>query len=271
MATKTKTKTKPTAIDQAKTPLLAAIGAGDFALNSVRGAVTDARSRAEERVETTRDRVSAIPDEIDELRSKLAPEELRRVAEAYVQAAASIYVSLAERGEEAVSRVRKQPQVEQAFERAEGARGDAKDLTDEVLGTVARQTRSVGERAARATERVTSRATSAAGKAGAAAAEAGDEVAHDIRSTTRKAANRTSAPKGSNTTNAPTAVAKKTTAARTATAAKATTARKTTARKAAATKTAATKTADTATGTAADAKDTAVAAQREATEATTGN
>ncbi len=264
------TKSKPTAIDQAKTPLLAAIGAGDFALNSVRGAVTDARSRAEERVETTRDRVSAIPDEIDELRSKLAPEELRRVAEAYVQAAASIYVSLAERGEEAVSRVRKQPQVEQAFERAEGARGDAKDLTDEVLGTVARQTRSVGERAARATERVTSRATSAAGKAGAAAAEAGDEVAHDIRSTTRKAANRTSAPKGSNT-NARTAVAKKTTAARTATAAKATTARKTTARKAAATKTAATKTADTATGTAAAAKDTAVAAQREATEATTGN
>jgi heparin binding hemagglutinin HbhA len=265
--TRSTKKSKPTAIDQAKTPLLAAIGAGDFALNTVLGAVTDARTRAEERAENTRERFSSIPEEIDELRGRLAPEELRKVAEAYVQAAAQIYVSLAERGGEALDRVRKTPQVDDLVSRAEDARDDAKDLSDEVLGTVARQTRSIGERAARATERVTTRATSVAGKAGAAAAEVGDELAHDLRSTSRRAAN--TASKQGSSTNARTTAAKKATAAKKTAAAKTTTARKTTARKATAAKTTAAKTADTASATAKDVKDTAVAAQNEATEKTT--
>ena len=280
----TKAKSKPTAINQAKTPLLVAIGVGDFALNTVIGAVTDARTRAEERAENTRERINAIPEDFEELRNRLAPEELRRVAEAYVQAAAEIYVSLAERGEVALERVRKTPQVDDIVSRAEDAREDAKDLTGEVLGTVARQTRSIGERAARATERVTTRAGSVAGKARVAAVEAGDGLAHDLRSTSRRAAN-VAAKQGSAIGARKTVESKVTTAKKTA-AAKTTTTRKTTAAKAPAAKATAGKTiaskttaakatagkttlVDAAVATSVNVKDTAVAAQNEATEKTT--
>ena len=281
----TKAKSKPTAINQAKTPLLAAIGVGDFALNTVIDAVTDARTRAEERAENTRERINAIPEDFEELRSRLAPEELRRVAEGYVQAAAQIYVSLAERGEVALERVRKTPQVDDLVTRAEDAREDAKDLTGEVLGTVARQTRSIGERAARATERVTTRAGAVAGKARVAAVEAGDGLAHDLRSTSRRAAN-VAAKQGSaiggrkTVTTVKKAAAAKATTTRKATVAKTTaaktTAGKTTVAKAAAGKAtvakataAKTTLVDTAVATAVNIKDTAVAAQNEATEKTT--
>ncbi|MGZ4523146.1 MAG: heparin-binding hemagglutinin [Mycobacteriaceae bacterium] len=258
-------------IDQAKTPFLAAIGAGDYALASVTEAVMNARSRAltvrsraEERAESTRGRVADFPEEfnaqLNELRTKLDPEELRRVADAYVQAAAGIYVSLAERGDEVIAKVRKQPQVEDAIERAEDAAEDARGLTTEVLGTVARQTRSIGEKAARATERVTGRTASAV-------TEAGAETAHQLRSTSRKAANQTSPPKAAAHTKP--APAKKPTAARK------TVASKTVASKAADTAAAAVKSvskaADTASAvakTATETKDTAVKAQSTATAKT---
>ncbi|MGZ4517231.1 MAG: heparin-binding hemagglutinin [Mycobacteriaceae bacterium] len=253
-------------IDQAKTPFLAAIGAGDYALASVTEAVMNARSRAltvrsraEERAESARGRVADFPEEfnaqLNELRTKLDPEELRRVADAYVQAAAGIYVSLAERGDEVIAKVRKQPQVEEAIERAEDAAEDARGLTTEVLGTVARQTRSIGEKAARATERVTGRTASAV-------TEAGAETAHQLRSTSRKAANQTLPPKAAAHTKP--APAKKPTAAR-----------KTVASKAADTAAAAVKSvskaADTASAvakTATETKDTAVKAQSTATAKT---
>lgn len=255
-------------IDQAKTPFLAAIGAGDYALASVTEAVMNARSRAltvrsraEQRAETARGRVADFPEEfnaqLNELRTKLDPEELRRVADAYVQAAAGIYVSLAERGDEVIAKVRKQPQVEDAIERAEDAAEDARGLTTEVLGTVARQTRSIGEKAARATERVTGRTANAV-------TEAGAETAHQLRSTSRKAANQTSPPKAAAHT-------------KPAPAKKATAARKTVASKAADTAAAAVKSvskaADTASSTvaktASETKDTAVKAQNTATAKTT--
>ena len=169
---------QPTTVEQARTPLLVAIGAGDYALDTVRGAA-----------EQTRERISSIPGDLAEFSRRLTPGELRRTTGSYVQAAADTYVSLAERGLDAVTRVRHTPQVEQVFERAEDARDDARELTDEVLGTVARQTRSIGERAARATERITGRVTSTTARIGEQAAEAGDELARDLRSTSRRAAN----------------------------------------------------------------------------------
>ncbi|GAB2917196.1 hypothetical protein GCM10027047_13800 [Rhodococcus aerolatus] len=277
-------------IDQAKTPVLAAIGAGDYALQTIADLVSGARARAEERVgetrnrvEETRERITDLPNEIDELRTKLEPEELRKVAEAYVQAAASIYVSLAERGEVAVERLRKQPGVEQAIDRAEATRSrvdatreDAKEITDDVLGTIARQTRSIGERAARATERVT-------GRANEAVSEAGEDAAHEIRSVSRKAANRTSPPKGSTRDNPRKAATKKASAAKATakadvkeaadtTAKKASSARKTTAKKTSSARKSAASTAKdnapTASKTAADVKDIAKDAQDEATAKT---
>ncbi len=257
-------------IDQAKTPLLAAIGAGDYAIAAVTEALQNARSRAEGNVETARERVADFPEEfntqISELRGKLDPEELRKVADAYVQAAAGIYVSLAERGDEVIAKVRKQPQVGQAIDRAEDAADDARGLTNEVLGTVARQTRSVGERAARTTERVTGKTTDAV-------AEAGAESAHQLRSSSRKAANQAKPAKGATrTTPAP---AKKATAARKNVAAKtesaankvqdsATKARNTAAKSDS-------KAANSAAKSATDTKNTAVNAQNTATAKTSNS
>lgn len=254
-------------IDQAKTPLLAAIGAGDYALASVTEAVLNARTRAlkareraEGRAELARERVADFPEEfsaqINELRTRLDPEELRKVADAYVQAAAGIYVSLAERGDEVVAKVRKQPQVDEAIDRAEDAAEDARGLTTEVLGTVARQTRSIGEKAARATERVT-------GRASGAVDEAGSDAAFQLRSSSRKVANQAQAAEPGN--RGTTTAAKKATAVRKTTATKAAGVR-TSATKA---KTSASKTASTASKTATDVKNTAVKAQDTATAKTT--
>jgi len=82
--------------------------------------------------------------------------------------------------------------------RVEKAVDDLHDAGEEVLGKVSTQTRSVGEKAARATQKFTTEAAesvSAAGKDIAAeVTEAGAEAASTTRSVTRKAANRT-APK----------------------------------------------------------------------------
>ena len=257
-------------IDQAKTPLLAAIGAGDYALATVTEALRNARARAEDNVETARERVTDFPEEfntqLSDLRNRLDPEELRKVADAYVQAAAGIYVSLAERGDDVIAKVRKQPQVDQAVDRAEDAAGDARGLTNEVLGTVARQTRSIGERGARATERVT-------GRTSGAVTEAGAETAHQLRSTSRKAANQTKPAKGATRTKP--AAAKKATTARknvasttqasaTKVASSATKARNTAVKSDSRTATAAAKTAT-------DTKNTAVNAQNTATAKTSNS
>lgn len=69
-------------IDQAKTPLLAAIGAGDYALAAIAEALQNARSRAEGNVENARERVADLPEEfntqLSELRSKLSPRSCAR-------------------------------------------------------------------------------------------------------------------------------------------------------------------------------------------------
>ena len=165
-------------IDSVKTSLYAAVGAGDVVVQAVADVVAQVRSRAEpprvdveervggakeriaglpdeltEGVENLRDRLaglpSELPEELAELREKFTADELRKVAEAYLKVASDLYTSLAERGEETVERIRKQPAVEEGIGRAETAFGDAVELTEEALGTVARQTRAVGEQAAK--------------------------------------------------------------------------------------------------------------------------
>ncbi|PXW31624.1 hypothetical protein [Nocardia sp. 348MFTsu5.1] len=163
-------------------PLYAAVGAGDLALKSVTDVITQLRERtetatetaqarfdetkttaqarfeetkttAQSRLEETRERLSALPEEvpsnIDELRAKFTADELRKVAEAYIEVAANIYNSLAERGEETVVRLRATPAVEEQLSRVEKVYGDAVDLTEDTLGTISSQTRAVGQRAAK--------------------------------------------------------------------------------------------------------------------------
>ncbi|OZF32750.1 heparin-binding hemagglutinin [Rhodococcus sp. 14-2483-1-2] len=156
--------------ENVKTPIFAAVGAGDAVVQAVADVVAQVRSRAESRtsevnariadisedvtegVESLRERLAnlpaELPDEIAELRERFTPEELRKVAEAYLKVASDLYTSLAERGEETVERIRRTPAVEEGLERANTAANDVVDLTEQALGTVASQTRAVGERAA---------------------------------------------------------------------------------------------------------------------------
>jgi heparin binding hemagglutinin HbhA len=163
-------KNTPT-VEDLKTPLLAAVGAADLALATVNEIVLTLRERAGEaatdatsRVEGTRERITKLqdelptrltklqedlPKELGELRERFTTEELRKAAENYVEAATTTYNNLVERGEAALERLRSQPAFEETAARVEGYADQAVELTQEALGTVATQTRAVGERAAK--------------------------------------------------------------------------------------------------------------------------
>jgi heparin binding hemagglutinin HbhA len=147
-------------IDDLKAPLLAALGAADLALATVNDLLAELRERAEETRSDTRSRVEArrarlsklqedLPDQLRELRERFTTEELRSAAEGYVEAATTRYAELVERGEAALERLRSQSGFDDASARAEGVVDQAVELTQEALGTVASQTRAVGERAAK--------------------------------------------------------------------------------------------------------------------------
>ena len=158
-------------VEDLKAPLLAAVGAADLALATVNEIVATLRERAEEartdagvraeerrakltaRVDDARDRLAklqeGLPKELGDLRDRLTADELRKVAEEYADAAQSTYTKLVERGEAALERLRNQPAIEGATERAEEYFDQAVELTQDALGTVATQTRAVGERAAK--------------------------------------------------------------------------------------------------------------------------
>jgi len=152
-------KNQPT-IEDLKTPLLAAVGAADLAPATVNEIVVTLRERAEEaageakaRGEERRARLTKLqedlPTQIGELREKLSSDELRKAAEGYADAATAQYNKLVERGEEALTRLRNQPAFEEAAGRVESVTDQAVELTQDALGSVASQTRAVGERAAK--------------------------------------------------------------------------------------------------------------------------
>jgi heparin binding hemagglutinin HbhA len=147
-------------IDDLKAPLLAALGAADLALATVNDLLGNLRERAEEtrtetrsRVEERRARLSKLqedlPEQVAELRERFTSDELRKAAEGYLEAATSRYNELVERGEAALDRLRSQSAFEDASARAQASVDQAVELTQEALGTVASQTRAVGERAAK--------------------------------------------------------------------------------------------------------------------------
>ena len=152
-------KNQPT-IEDLKAPLLAAVGAADLALATVNEIVVTLRERAEEAAGEAKARggerrarltklQEELPTQIGELREKLSSDELRKAAEGYADAATAQYNKLVERGEEALARLRSQPAFEEAAGRVESVTDQAVELTQDALGTVASQTRAVGERAAK--------------------------------------------------------------------------------------------------------------------------
>jgi heparin binding hemagglutinin HbhA len=199
--------------EAARTPLLAVLGLGDYAVATVSKAAADARTRATERREFVQTQVAELP-------GRLNTDELRKLVGDLREQAEATYEGFAERGERTWGRIRKQPQVKQAIATIEtyteklDARVDsfvdeAHDVAEKALTTVTRQTRSTGEKVARGTQKYAAEAAEAvsdvaedAGKAVADAGDAaaatinavGDDAAAETRSVTRKAANRT-APK----------------------------------------------------------------------------
>jgi heparin binding hemagglutinin HbhA len=193
--------------EAARTPLLAVLGAGDIAVNAVSKAV-----------EGVQHRVAELPQHLNS-------DELRKAAADLREQAGKAYAGFAKQGEQTWVRIRKQPQVQEAIARLETYTGkldsrvddivdDARDATEKALAAVSTQTRSTGERIAKATQRFTGRtaetvsevskdASKTVAQAGTEAAgtisEAGTEAARETRSTTRRAANRT-APKTEPTT-----------------------------------------------------------------------
>ena len=194
-ARKQAVETLSTAVEQVRTPLLAAIGAGDLATQAVVEAVNKARTRVSERAEATRHAVEDLPSDLSHLRERLDPAELRKVVDEYTEAAQKLYQKLTDAGEDAVAKLRRQPQVKKAIDQLEEAiatlqervgdvAGDARELAEDVLSKVTRRTRSVGEKAARTVQQ-------SAAEVAEAVTEAGDDVAHEVRSATRKVANKT--------------------------------------------------------------------------------
>lgn len=178
------------AVAAARTPLLAALGAGDLAAKAVIEALTKARERAEE----ARNAAESA-DLKKDLLDKLDPAELRKVVDAYTQSALNLYQYLAQHGEEALEKLRTQPQfqkalhqveeaVENAQKRTEAAAADARVLADDVLGKVTRRTREVGEKVAGDLD-------DASEKLAETVVEVGGDVAAEVRDTARKAADRT--------------------------------------------------------------------------------
>lgn len=181
-----------TAADSVRTPLLAALGAGDLATQALIDAVTKARTKVNESATTAKD---AVPTDLAGLREKIDPAELRKLVDEYTEAAQKLYHKLADQGEDALTKLKAEPRVSKAIDQVEEAiatlqervgdvAGDARELAEEVLAKVTRRTRSVGEKTARRVERI-------ADETAEAVEELGDEVAHEVRSTSRKAANRT--------------------------------------------------------------------------------
>lgn len=183
------------AVEPVRTSLLAAVGAGDLVAKTVIEAVGKARTTATQGAEAAKEAVQNVPSDVNSLRSKLEPAELRKAIEEYTEAAVKLYKKLAEQGEEAVEKFRAQPQVkkvvdqlEEAIAQAQARAGDvatdARELAEDVLAKVTRKTRSAGEKTARAAQKL-------ADDAAEAVEDLGDDVAHEVRSTTRKVANRT--------------------------------------------------------------------------------
>ncbi|HEY1969613.1 MAG TPA: hypothetical protein VGH89_16790 [Pseudonocardia sp.] len=156
--------------DLVRTPVLAWIGASDLAVHTLR-----------------------------ELPTKFNRAELRTRAD-------KAYSEWTARGEDAVRRLREQPRVARALRGVEDADkrvstrvekivDELHDAGEDFLGSVSSETRSVGEKTARRTQRASRQAaatvTNISDDVAESVVKAGDEVAHESRSVARKAANRT--------------------------------------------------------------------------------
>jgi heparin binding hemagglutinin HbhA len=177
-------------LEQARTPFFAALGVSDLAANAMREVFTKARNQVTERAEAMRE----LPTDLGAIRERFDPAGLRKALDEYTDAVSKLYRRLAEHGEDTFAKL--QPQVKRAIEqleevaetaqeRVDAVASDARFFADDVLARMTRKTRSTGEKTARA-------ATKVADRAAGAVDSLGDDIAHEVRSASRKVANTTS-------------------------------------------------------------------------------
>ena len=209
--------------EHARTPLLAARGAGNAAVAAVARAFSDDLSATATTRESAKQRVAELPAELDELRTRFSGDELRRAVATYRAHVERAYTEFAGRGEDTWGRLREKPQVRRAITtlesysekldaRVDGLVDDAQGVASRALAAAGRQSRAAGERVADTSERFSGRAadavvdasaatSSAVEDAGAGAAQAvedaGDRAASAARETGDTAARATEAAKRS--------------------------------------------------------------------------
>lgn len=136
------------AVEQLRTPLLAALGAGNLAGQAVAEAVGKAKERVTESSEVARKNIEELPTEVTTLREKLDPAELRKLVDDYTEAALKLYNKLAETGEQAWDKFLAEPRVKAVIDQVEGVSTEAREKVEEVLGRAAKKTREGGAKVA---------------------------------------------------------------------------------------------------------------------------
>jgi heparin binding hemagglutinin HbhA len=173
----------PEVTEHPRSPLLAALGAGEAAFAAVAHAFAEAFTTAASTQKTVQQRVADLPTELEELRGRFSGDELRRAMEAYRVQVERAYSEFAERGEETWDRLRQQPQVQQAVTTLESYGGKLDGRVQRFTG-----------RAADAVVDATAATSEVVEETGAAAAgaieDAGEGTTAVTRRTTRKAAPR---------------------------------------------------------------------------------
>ena len=195
------------ALEQARTPLYAALGAGSVASEKVFSYARKARGEAYGQADTAQARVhdlqvkltelqaklnhlpaqlrtrrAELTDELSALRGKLDAAELRELRDAYRRTTRELYDRLAVRGERVYGELSARPQVRRTVDRVEHAADnaelrvekfveEARAVAEDLLSRVSGRTRSVGEKAAHRTE-------AAATEVAEAVVDAGEKAAH---------------------------------------------------------------------------------------------
>jgi heparin binding hemagglutinin HbhA len=152
-----------TAAEQLRTPLFAALGAGNMATQVVADAMNKAKERVSETGEAARRNIEELPTEMTSIREKFEPAELRKVVDDYTEAALQLYNKLAETGEQAWDKFRTEPrvkdvvkQVEEVLQTAQDRFGEvgaeARERVEGIFGTASRKSRAGGEKVAKASD-----------------------------------------------------------------------------------------------------------------------
>ncbi len=120
-----------TAMEQVRTSLLAALGAGSLAGQAVADAVSKARTRVSSSSDAAKKNIEDLPTELEQLRGRLDPAELRKLLDDYTEAATRLYQRLVSSGEQTWEHT-VEPQVKRGVEQLEEALHSAQEQLDGV-------------------------------------------------------------------------------------------------------------------------------------------